>query len=290
MSGLLAASDLDQTLVFSARSAGADAAGLVVVEELDGRPLSSVAPDAVPLLERLTGAGVLVPVTTRTPAQYARIRLPGPPPRHAVCANGGVLLVDGLPDAAWTRRVERELAGCAPLDDVRAALEDLAAELLAAAPAGGAPGVHVVPGLFAYCVLRPGQREALALDRLEELSALAAGWGYGLSLQGRKLYAVPRGLTKAAAAQEVASRLGADGFVAAGDSLLDVDLLLAAVRGVRPRHGELLAAGWHAPSVELTAASGAAAGVEVARWFVDQVLAGGVPGPRPPHPASLSAG
>ncbi|PPK95361.1 hypothetical protein CLV92_106182 [Kineococcus xinjiangensis] len=271
MSALLAASDLDQTLVFSARSAGTDVASLVCVETYEDRPISYVTPAAARVLERLAGTGRLVPVTTRTPAQYARIRLPGPPPRYAVCANGGVLLVDGAPDAEWTERVRAELAGCAPVADVRAALADLAAELHAAVPEPGPPGVHEVPGLFAYCVLRTGQRDALGEGRLEELAALAAGWGYGLSLQGRKLYAVPRGLTKSAAAVEVARRCGADGFVAAGDSLLDTDLLLAAVEGVRPRHGELLAAGWDAPAVALTGATGAAAGEEIARWLLERV-------------------
>ncbi|WP_345713801.1 HAD family hydrolase, partial [Kineococcus glutinatus] len=237
MSVLLAASDLDQTLVFSARSAGCDVADLVCVEVHEGRPLSHVTAPAARLLRLLTTAQLLVPATTRTPAQYGRIRLPGPPPRYAVCANGGVLLVDGVPDGGWTERVRAELAGCAPLADVRAALDDLAAELVAAVPAGGVPGVHVVPGLFAYCVLRPGQREALGAERVQELAALLAGWGYGLSVQGRKVYAVPRGLTKSAGVAEVVRRTGAVGFVAAGDSLLDVDLLLAARAGVRPRHG-----------------------------------------------------
>ncbi|GAB7191275.1 hypothetical protein NUM3379_19820 [Kineococcus sp. NUM-3379] len=274
MSALLAASDLDQTLVFSARSARADVAGLVCVETYQGREISWVTPRAHALLEALAGTGLLVPVTTRTPAQYARIHLPGPPPRFAVCANGGVLLVDGLPDEEWAQGVRAHVAACAPLEDVSAALADLAAELLAAAPGSEPAGLHTVPGLFAYAVLRPGQREALAAERLEELGFLLAGWRYGLSLQGRKLYAVPRGLTKSAAAAEVVRRTGAAGFLAAGDSLLDADLLLAAREGRRPAHGELLAAGWHSPAVPVTAASGAAAGEEIAEWFLARVGAG----------------
>ncbi|WP_369054734.1 HAD family hydrolase [Kineococcus terrestris] len=267
MSGPLAASDLDQTLVFSRRSARADVAGLVPVEEYRGETISWVTPRAWELLGRLVATGAFVPVTTRTSEQYARLRWPGPVPRWAVTANGGVLLRDGVPDAAWARRVEGVLAGCAPVERARAALARLAADLHAAVPGSQAPAVRAVDRLFCYAVLREGQREHLEGPRLGELTALLDGWGHTVSLQGRKLYAVPRPLTKSAAVAEVAARLGADGFVAAGDSLLDVDLLRAARDARRPRHGELFAAGWDGPA-QLTAAAGAAAGEEVAAWLL----------------------
>ncbi|WP_432547899.1 HAD family hydrolase [Kineococcus sp. SYSU DK004] len=274
MSGLLAASDLDQTLVFSRRSARADVAGLVPVEEYRGETISWVTPRAWELLGRLVATGAFVPVTTRTSEQYARLRWPGPAPRWAVTANGGVLLADGEPDAAWARRVEAALAGCAPVELAHAALARLAADLHAAVPGSEAPAVRAVSRLFCYAVLREGQRQELEGPRLGELTALLDGWGHTVSLQGRKLYAVPRPLTKSAAVAEVAARLGADGFVAAGDSLLDVDLLRAARTARRPRHGELFAAGWDGPA-QLTAAVGAAAGEEIAAWL----LAAATPAP-----------
>ncbi len=67
--------------------------------------------------------------------------------------------------------------------------------------------------------------------------------------------------------REVADRVGAATVLAAGDSLLDIDLLLAADRGIRPRHGELHEQGWSAPTVTTTVASGIAAGAEIVDWF-----------------------
>jgi hypothetical protein len=263
VSGPLAASDLDQTLVFSARSAQADVAGLVDVEEYRGSTISYVTPAAWGLLGELVASGRFLPVTTRTPEQYARIRWPGAPPRFAVCANGGVLLDGGTPDAAWAETVRRNVSA-----HVRTALGRLADDLVRAVPGSEDPAVRVVPGLFCYVVLREGQRPELEGPRLGELTARLDGWGYAVSLQGRKLYAVPRPLTKSAAVAEVVARSGAAGFVSAGDSLLDVDLLLAARAARRPRHGELLRAGWEHPGVELTEATGAAAGEEIARWLL----------------------
>ncbi|MFD0483852.1 HAD family hydrolase [Kineococcus sp. GCM10028916] len=265
---LLAASDLDQTLVFSSRSAGVDVAGLVEVEEYQGRTISYVTPTAWELLGSLVASDRFVPVTTRTLEQYERIRWPGAAPRYAVCANGGVLMNSGRPDAEWAAAVQERLSVCAPLADVHAELSRLAAELVRAVPGSEDPAVRSVPDLFCYVVLRDGQRAELEGPRLGELVMLMDGWGYTVSLQGRKLYAVPRPLTKSAAVAEVVSRCGASGFVSAGDSLLDVDLLVAAQESRRPRHGELFRAGWEHEGAELTGASGAAAGEEIAAWLL----------------------
>ncbi|WP_432573766.1 HAD family hydrolase [Kineococcus sp. SYSU DK005] len=275
---LLAASDLDQTLVFSRRSAEVDVAGLVPVEEYDGRTISWVTPAAWELLGALVASGAFVPATTRTAEQYLRIRWPHRPPHLAVCANGGVILVDGAPDEAWTARVRARLAGCAPLERVHAEVARAVAAAHAAVPGSEGPAVRDVPGLFCYAVLRDGQRAALEGPLLGDLTVLLDGWGYAVSLQGRKLYAVPRPLTKSAAVAEVVRRGGFAGSVAAGDSLLDADLLAAARAAVRPGHGELFRSGWEHPRVRLLASSGAAAGEETARWLLAAVAPGSASG------------
>src|SRR3954453_2227784 len=102
-----------------------------------------------------------------------------------------------------------------------------------------------------------------------ELTSWAVGEGWTVSLQGRKLYVVPAPLTKSAAVVEVAARVGAPRILATGDSLLDAELLELAAAGVRPAHGELPHAGWHAPHVTVTNASGVMAGEEITRWLLD---------------------
>ena len=73
---------------------------------------------AARLTAALAGRAVLAPVTTRLPEQLARVRLPGPPGRFAVAANGGVLLVDGVADRGWQARIAAMAAGTASLSDV----------------------------------------------------------------------------------------------------------------------------------------------------------------------------
>jgi hypothetical protein len=263
----LIASDLDRTLVYSAAAApsgglvadpaGPGATGLVAVERYQGRDISYMTPGAAAALAELSVRQVVVPVTTRTPAQLARVRLPGPLPRYAVAANGGVLLVDGVPDPAWAGRVAAEVAAVAPLAEALAELTALCRPEWAGQP-------RVAADLFCYVVV---DRPAVPAGAVEGLAAWAAARGWSVSLQGRKVYLVPQPLQKSAAALEVAARIDADVVLAAGDSLLDVDLLAAADRAVHPGHGEIAASGWSAPWVDALTSTGAAAGEEIVGWF-----------------------
>ncbi|MGW7360396.1 HAD family hydrolase [Streptomyces sp. NPDC054802] len=258
---VLVASDLDRTLIYSSAALGlampdAVAPRLLCVEVYEHKPLSYMTERAAGLLTGLAQDTVFVPTTTRTREQYHRISLPGPPPQYAICANGGHLLVDGVSDPDWREAVAARLtAECAPLGEVRDHLHRTAdpAWLLKK---------RVAEDLFAYLVV---ERSLLPEDWVKELAVWAEARGWTVSLQGRKIYAVPKPLTKSAAVREVARRTGAGLTLAAGDSLLDADLLLAADRAWRPGHGELAEAGWQAPHVVALPQTGVAAGEEILR-------------------------
>ncbi|MDX2822058.1 HAD family hydrolase [Streptomyces ipomoeae] len=266
MSGpqVLVASDLDRTLIYSSAALAltmpdARAPRLLTVEVHESKPLSYMTETAAQLLADLSDAAVFVPTTTRTRKQYQRINLPGPTPKYAICANGGHLLVDGVTDVAWYESVTARLADeCAPLDEVRD-------RLMATSDPAWARKQRVAEELFAYLVV---ERELLPEDWVKELAVWAENRGWTVSLQGRKLYAVPKPLTKSAAMREVARRTGAALTVAAGDSLLDADLLLAADRGWRPGHGELADAGWVGPEVTALPERGVMAGERILREFL----------------------
>ncbi|WP_030249081.1 hypothetical protein [Streptomyces violens] len=260
----LIASDLDRTLIYSAAALAltmpdARAPRLLCVEVYGQKPLSYMTETAAGLLEDLARSGTFVPATTRTREQYGRIHLPGPAPEFAVCANGGHLLVDGESDRDWQRTVAARLAAeCASLTEVRA-------HLLAAADPSWLLKERIAEDLFAYLVV---DRERLPETWVKDLADWADGRGWAVSLQGRKIYAVPKPLTKSAAVREIARRTSAETILAAGDSLLDADLLLAADHGWRPGHGELADAGWAAPHVTALEERGVAAGEEIVRAFL----------------------
>ncbi|MDH6215385.1 HAD family hydrolase [Streptomyces pseudovenezuelae] len=261
---VLVASDLDRTLIYSAGALAltmpdARAPRLLCVEVHESRPLSFMTETAAGLLTELGDAAVFVPTTTRTRKQYQRINLPGPEPKYAICGNGGHLLVDGVSDPDWHARVTARLADeCAPLAEI----EDY---LAATADPLWLRKQRNAEDLFAYLVV---ERELLPEEWVKELAAWAENRGWTVSLQGRKIYAVPKPLTKSAAMHEVARRTGAELTLAAGDSLLDADLLLAADRGWRPGHGELAETEFTAPGITALPERGVLAGERILREFL----------------------
>jgi hypothetical protein len=263
---LLVATDLDRTLIYSRgalEAHGDTARAVVAVERHEDKDASWMTAGAARAFAALHRQALVVPATTRTPEQWQRIRLPGPAPRYAVTANGGILLVDGAIDHGWDVTVAGELARAAPLAEIwehasRVCRPEWTVKLRNAR------------GLFCYAVLH---RKRMPPAFLAEAAGWAENRGWQLSLQGRKLYWVPRSLTKSAAVAEVARREGIDAMVAAGDSLLDGALLLAADRGIAARHGELVASGWRAPTVTVTEHTGVQAGAEIVDWFAARATA-----------------
>ncbi|MFE1775572.1 HAD family hydrolase [Streptomyces sp. NPDC059008] len=257
----LVASDLDRTLIYSAAALhltgpDAEAPRLLCVEIYKGQPLTYLTETAAVLLAELAARTTFVPATTRSREQYLRIQLPGPPKEFAVCANGGHLLVRGESDPDWQRTVAARLATqCVPLDEIRA-------HLFRTADPAWLRSEHTAEDLFVYLVV---ERSLLPETWVKDLADWAEPRGWMVSFQGSKIYAVPRPLTKSAAVAEVARRTGATRIVAAGDSLLDTDLLLAADRGWRPGHGELADTGWRAANVTALRERGVAASETILR-------------------------
>ncbi|MGW0858398.1 HAD family hydrolase [Streptomyces sp. NPDC002690] len=260
----MVASDLDRTLIYSTNALqltmpDADAPRLLCVETYGSKPLSYVTETAAALLEELGRTTVFVPTTTRTREQYHRISLPGPAPAYAVVANGGHILVDGESDPRWHAGVLDRIAGeCAPLAEVRA-------HLAAVSDPAWLLKDRVAEDLFAYLVV---ERSLLPDGWVKELVDWADPRGWTVSLQGRKIYAVPRPLTKSAAVREVARRAGAGLTLSAGDSLLDADLLLSTDLAWRPGHGELADTGWRTGGVVALQEQGVLAGEEILRRFL----------------------
>lgn len=257
----LVVTDLDRTLIYSAAAfelnvPDEDAPTLVTAEFHAGRPQSYLTLAAAELLWALP-SGTLVPATTRTVAQYLRIGLTGTRTRYAVTSNGGHLLVDGRVDEQWANGIRARIAGAAPLAEVRARLQPFADQ-------DWVRSVRSADELFCYLV---AETAAMPDGFVDELRDWCVGRGWRVSVQGRKVYALPQGLQKSTAVQRVRELVGADTLLAAGDGILDADVLEIADAGIRPRHGELHDADWHRPHVTVTEASGIRAGEEMVRWY-----------------------
>ncbi|MDD7920614.1 HAD family hydrolase [Actinomycetospora callitridis] len=259
----LVATDLDRTLVHSARAAGPDVPGDVLcLEGRRGVPTAMLTRRTAATLGELARRATWVPATTRSVAEFRRLGLGsavGTTPRYAACASGGVLLVDGAPDPEWEARVRHLLADGAPVAE---AADLFARHLARLDPATTGPVRDADDVLLVARVADPDA------GWLDELAADCGARGWRVATHGAKVHLLPAGLDKSVAVAEVGERVAAARLLAAGDSPLDAELLLAADAGVQPADGALHGAGWHAPHVAVTRGVGLAAGEEIAAWLL----------------------
>lgn len=230
----LVAVDLDQTLIYSPDSVGrlTNATGTDDLHQVEAHLPSgtrSYVAAALPAqLDALRARATVVPVTTRTRAQFERIAPLGSVRFDlSVCSNGGTLLVNGEPDPTWAAEVSDELAQDGwRIDEVAAYLDGLGLDRKA---------TRLADGMFCYLVAEDVEKAASKMDAIQ-VELEDRGWTACLS--GRKVYATPALLTKAAAVKRLAMRLGADVVVAIGDSVLDVPMLEAADYAIAPAHAD----------------------------------------------------
>lgn len=221
-------SDLDNTLIYSRRRR--IDAPKVLAELLDGREQAYMTQRTLGFLASVRDVVRLVPVTTRTARQYGRIHLLADTlaVRHALVCNGGMLLEDGEVDPQWLAETRR-LAGPA-LSDLGRAMAWLERRV-------GEGSSHMAEGLMAYAVLRdPAAAEALACGMRMSFS----GSRLAISVDGRKVYAMPAAMSKGRAVERYMRRFGsAPVTVCAGDGVLDLSMFaLADVSiGTRPALG-----------------------------------------------------
>src|ERR1700712_4966716 len=222
------ASDLDRTLIYSPGAlqlptVDEKSPNLISVEILEGRPNSFMTLDASRRLTELSLAATFVPTTTRTVAQYLRVRFPGVSPAFAITSNGGNILVDGVPDQDWHRATEAAIADC----DVT--LTEVRHELKKRTHDDWVIKRRVGDDLFCYLVV-----DLLRMpdDFIESWMSWCEDRGWRVSVQGRKIHAIPQPLTKERAMSEVVDRVGASHVYAAGDGALDAGFLAAADAGM----------------------------------------------------------
>jgi len=233
---MIFASDLDQTLIYSPKSfripPGDMMPPVTSVEVYEGREISFMADNVIEKLKKIASQSIFVPVTTRTIEQYRRISLfyEQITPAYGVVSNGGNIIVHGIVDSHWQQQVITGMKhNCLPAEELLASFKEVCAESWAGM-------IRRADDLFYYCVV---ERDKVPQNSIESFAMWAQGQGWNVSLQGRKLYVVPRVVNKWAAVAYLRDLLQEKNVVTAGDSLLDLCMLEQADYGIVPSHGEL---------------------------------------------------
>lgn len=232
---MLFASDLDQTLIYSHKKVLSKEIDEQIrpVEWLDDRFISYMTQNALNALKEIARKVLFVPVTTRTKLQYQRINFLGYDITHqyAVTSNGGRIFSKGREDEEWAQLVSTGRDNCLAAEDLIYQFNKIKHPSWVINDSG-----KLADDLFYYCLI---DREKIPVTELAAFKIWASENNWELSVQGRKLYLVPLNVNKKAAIQYIQEKEGLSCVVAAGDSLLDLDMLKAADLALAPAHGEL---------------------------------------------------
>ena len=221
-------SDLDNTLIYSHRRTISGKKS--VSEYLDGREQSYVTEKTLLLLRTFCSieGNILVPLTTRTYSQYARIsplteRLGV---RYALTTNGAVLTESGISDPLWERESQElaepfyeEMLKCSEI--MKQYTEDC--------------HVHFIEPYLVYT--KPEQPEAV----MKALESEGLSDGMDMLLTSGKLYCLPKALSKGNAAKRFLRRFPQreTRLIAAGDSVFDISMLAVSDISFAPESIEL---------------------------------------------------
>jgi len=247
--------DLDGTLIYSYRSFGKDKIDSPIrcIETNKGKELSFMTEKAITLLHELSEKMMFIPVTTRTSEQYNRISLFKDEirPTYAVVCNGGVILKDGQIDQDWQEYIRTKISNnTISIADIKRKIEETSDAIWV-------ESIRVVDRFFICLIIKP---DSTPINILDEYSMWAEENNLLFSIQGRRVYFIPSFINKWDAVQYIAEKEDKKTVFAAGDSLLDVDLVEKSAFGLIPRHGSVAAKHAH---LGLTQNKGALAAEEI---------------------------
>lgn len=230
---LLFTSDLDRTLIYSKRmiSNFPPLTTSVEAERKDGEVMSMMTEATTKLLHQVHERTLFVPVTTRALHQYERIHLIKELcPTFAITSNGGTILEKGCPNEEWAKILRKRV------EDTSIPDADMLRRFNMVKSDNWLQRSFYVDELFYVhhvdlTVLEPDVVQVI----IQEFDVL----GWHVLLQGRKLYFLPKVLTKEAAIAYLKEHCTYDVHVAAGDSIMDYGMLAMADIGYTPAHGDL---------------------------------------------------
>ncbi|MBR2337169.1 MAG: HAD hydrolase family protein [Clostridia bacterium] len=217
MKRILFACDLDNTLIYSS---GKRVDGDICIEKIMEKEQGYISLKTVEYLKEINKKALFVPVTTRSIEQYLRINWPeGCEPKYAITTNGGILLEDKKEAEEW-KSLSSEV--------VKPYLEEYDRLLKDMQESGLFIRCRMVDGLylFAYC--------ADFTDGKECEKAYRAKTKLRVVLSGRKLYVFPEEFQKGIAVERLAKMLNADTVYSAGDSIIDLSMLLSSDQAFIP--------------------------------------------------------
>lgn len=259
---MIFASDLDRTLVYSNRAIEElgkdDQFVLKPVEKRNHNWVAYMTESSYLALKELSLSSLFIPVTTRTTEQFNRFSIfkEDIPIKYAITSNGANIIYQGKLMEDWSLHIMNRMR------DESVTQEELFFKLKKAGLQFDGQ-MKQAENLFFYFILNslPPASDLKAFNEV----AILNGWR--ISIQGKKLYFIPRAISKGDALEYISNREGKEVLAGAGDSVLDWDFLKNCHYRFVPAHGELARVSG-TTNYTLTKTKGISAGEEIIHQFL----------------------
>ncbi|MDZ5473143.1 HAD family hydrolase [Bacillus sp. 31A1R] len=257
---MMFASDLDRTLIFSTRVLKEFPCQdeLTSVEQKSGKDVSFMTKKSHLLLKEIASKILFVPVTTRSIEQFKRIdmfqtAIKAP---YIVTTNGATIFYKDHILKDWNEKITKDIKE-------EAVPKEELIKLLATHFSGE---IRNVDHAFIYYILK----ERLTLGEFDGLKDLLRNMGWRILTHGKKLYFIPKPVSKGNAVKYIQAREGKTTLIGAGDSLLDEDFLEHCQHRFVPSHGELVSK-IMAENYNVTINEGAKSGEELLSHILSRI-------------------
>lgn len=200
--------DLDGTMIFSHRLVNESNKDLVYcVEYYNGKPITYMTYSAIDKMKQLP---CVIPVTTRSIEQFKRVEFFNNS-EYAVACNGGIILHNGSVDEKWSKHI----------DSIVAEYDLGAAQSIFNSLPKIISKPKIVDQIFVFA-----KSESPELC-IEILKAKLNTKIWEFVIQGQKVYAIPKTITKRNAVKYICEQLLEKNqpVISAGDTTLDISML-----------------------------------------------------------------
>ena len=229
---MIYATDLDRTIIFSNKFLDKCNEDVVCVEEYNDKPISYMTSKALRKLESLKMSSNLkvIPVTTRSVAQFKRVN-PMQNCEFAITSNGGTILHNGMVFNLWKDRIS------SILEKYQKDFKELE-EYLGLFREYFEKDPKIVDNVFFFMKLKEDEVRNNELLGILDRNLDKSKWTF--TLQGLKLYIIPREISKENALMFLKEYLKENKLVVSGDGKLDYGFLSIGDIRIIPQGSEVL--------------------------------------------------
>lgn len=224
-------SDLDRTIIYSNKFIGKEK-NEICVETLNGEEISYMSPKTIEYLKEILKEKKFIPTTTRSIEQFKRIKFN----EHdinfewSIVSNGGNILYKGEIVKEWTEILASKLQTCGSLTYIMESFKEKYENI------EGINKIRDVDDVFFYIVV---DKNTFDESNIEIFKEFLLKFKWDLYVNGRKIYFLPKVLTKEAAIEFLSNYLNEKKFGALGDSIMDLNMLKVAYKAYIPKESHI---------------------------------------------------